>query len=351
MLNIETFPVSMPQPSPSENTFHAALRPLEAAASLTRRGMTCVPNPLSTEGGLGWAEGARLAAVRHKILLLRRHFALARTCRRLGERPILVREFSTIPLLLAAPLFLPLRPRVRFLVNHNLQWAVRGGAERGAWRALQRLGFRMLFFETTGLGLPRGYGLDRPGHGVIPFPVPARPSGIRATCAPGTLPRIGIAGHRRPEKDMAALMARLAAAGRGRWRVVVGSPDPEPTGEAGMEWIDTSSPEAYRTFLRGCDVIVLAPRADAYQYRPSGVLADAVSEGTPVVAPDFPLFRRQLTWPCAVGEVVGRPEDLPASIECALARSAADEYDFAAYRDARGPEALARTLDELESGE
>jgi hypothetical protein len=347
MLNIETFPVSMPQPSPSENSFHAALRPLSAAALRTRCGMVCVPNPLSDDGGLGWAEGARWAAVRHKALLLRRHLVLARTCRRLGDRPILVREFSTIPLLLAAPLFLPLRPRVRFLVNHNLQWAVCGGAERWAWRVLQRLGFRMVFFETTDLNLPPAYGLARSGHGAIPFPIPARSSGNRPSRAPGTLPRIGIAGHRRPEKNMEKLQTQLLDAGCGRWRVAIGSPDPGGGVAAGLEWTDTSSPAAYREFLRGCDVLVLAPREDAYRYRPSGVLADAVAEGTPVVAPGFPLFHRQLSWPCAVGEVFERPEDLPMAIERAMAGSAAGAYDFAAHRAARGAEALARRLDEL----
>lgn len=324
---------------------------MSAAALRTRCGMLCVPNPLSDDGGLGWAEGARLAAVRHKTLLLRRHFALARTCRRLGDRSILVREFSTIPLLLAAPLFLPLRPRVRFLVNHNLQWAVRGGAERWAWCALQRLGFRMVFFETTDLNLPPAYGLARSVHGAIPFPVPAQAPGLRSPRAPGALPRIGIAGHRRPEKDMASLMARLAEAGRGRWRIAVGLPNPETAGPSPAETHNTSSPEAYRAFLRGCDVIVLAPREDAYRYRPSGVLADAVGEGTPVVAPGYPLFRGQLSWPCAVGEVFERAEELPMAVERALARSAAGKYDFAAYRAARGPEALAEVLDEMESEE
>ena len=337
----------MPIPS-----FHHALKPLEEAAVLTRSGMVCLANPLAPEGASGWEERPGLAKLRHQFWLWWRHGALAVACARAGARRVLIREFSNLPLLLWAPVFFPMRRRLHFVVNHNLQWAVSEGAERFAWRMLQRLGFRMVFFETRDLSLPSFFQLDHPRHCVIPHPVapPSDAVGFRRA-APNTLPRVGVAGYARPEKEQRALIETLVAAGQGKWRVAVGTPDPTahpPTlREAGVEVRTTASVAEYESFLRDCDVIALAPREGRYRFRPSGVLADAVSAGTPVVAPDFPLFRSQLRAPCAVGEIFSRPEELPAVVERALVRRAAGGYDFDAHRAARSPEAIARALDEI----
>ena len=336
----------------ASNDFHNALRPLEEAVALTRSGMVCLANPLAPEGQFGWEERPGMAKLRHQFWLWWRHGALAVACARAGARRVLIREFSNLPLLLWAPVFFPMRRRLHFVVNHNLQWAVSEGAERFAWRMLQRLGFRMVFFETRDLSLPSFFQLDHPRHCVIPHPVapPSDAVGFRRA-APNTLPRVGVAGYARPEKEQRALIETLVAAGQGKWRVAVGTPDPTahpPTlREAGVEVRTTASVAEYESFLRDCDVIALAPREDRYRFRPSGVLADAVSAGTPVVAPDFPLFRSQLRAPCAVGEIFSRPEELPAVVERALVRRAAGGYDFDAHRAARSPEAIARALDEI----
>lgn len=333
--------------------YHGALRPLEEAAALTRSGWICLANPLAPPGRLGWEERPGGAKRCHQAWLWRQHGALATACRRTGSRPVLIREFSSLPLLLWAPVFFPLRRRLHFVVNHNLQWAVSEGAERFAWRMLQRLGFRMFFFETRNLDLPPSYGLAHPRHGVIPFPVAVRPAGSASRRAtPAGLPWVGVAGHARPEKAQETLVESLVAAGRGKWRVAVGTPEPAACSpalrEAGVEVRNTAGASDYECFLRDCAAIALAPREDRYRFRPSGVLADALSAGTPGVAPDFPLFRSQLTAPGAVGEVFNRADDLPTAVSRALSRRAAGEYDFDAYRAARSPAAIARALDEIE---
>ncbi len=336
----------------NSDCFHNALRPLEEAAARTRSGWICLANPLAPAGRLGWEERPGGAKLRHQAWVWRRHGALAAACRRTGTRPVLIREFSSLPLLLWAPVFFPMRRRLHFVVNHNLQWAVSEGVERFAWRMLQRLGFRMVFFETRDLSLPPSYGLAHSRNGVIPFPVAAQPAGsVSRRAAPSGLPCVGVAGHLRPEKGQDVLVETLVAAGREKWRVAIGTPDPAALSpalrEAGVEVRNTSSAADYQGFLWDCDVIALAPREDRYRFRPSGVLADALSAGTPGVAPDYPLFRSQLTVPCAVGEVFARIEDLPGVLDRALARRAAGEYDFNTYRVARSPEAIARALDEL----
>ncbi len=337
---------------PQNIPYHGALQPLDVAAARTRDGWICLANPLAPEGRLGWEERPGFSKLRHQSWLWRRHGALAVACRRTNPRPVLIREFSSIPLLLWAPRFLSMRRRLYFLVNHNLQWAVSESAERLAWRMLQRMGFRMVFFETRDLPLPTSYGLAHSRHGTIPFPMAARAAATASRRAiPGSLPLVGVAGHARAEKDQAALVETLIAAGRGKWRVAVGASNPAayPSSlrEAGVSVRATMSAAEYESFLRDCDAIVIAPRECRYRYRPSGVLADALSVGTPGVAPDFPLFRSQLSVPCDVGEVFSRPEDLSGAVERALSRRVAGEYDFEKYRAARSPEAIARALDDL----
>ncbi len=336
----------------ASNDFHNALRPLEEAAGLTRSPMVCLANSLAPEGQLGWEERPGLAKLRHQLWLWWRHGLLAVACARAGARRVLIREFSNLPLLLWAPVFFPMRRRLYFVVNHNLQWAVSYGIERVAWRMLQRMGFRMVFFETRDLSLPSFFQLNHPRHCAIPHPV-APPSDVVGSrrAAPNTLSLVGIAGHARPEKEQRALIETLVAAGRGKWRVALGASSPDiyvaALRDSGVDVRDTAGGAEYQSFLRDCDAIVIAPRESRYRFRPSGVLADAVSAGTPAVAPDFPLFRSQLSVPCDVGEIFSRPEDLPAAVERALTRRAAGGYDFAAHCAARSPAAIARILDEL----
>jgi hypothetical protein len=85
--------------------YHLSLRSLDAACNLARSGWVCIRNPLT-----GWGcEGS----VRWKAGVLLRHVLLVFRCWRVSRcRHILVREFSTLPLLLVFPLLWPLRRKL-----------------------------------------------------------------------------------------------------------------------------------------------------------------------------------------------------------------------------------------------
>jgi len=201
--------------------FHGSLAPLAEAAARTRLGVVCVSIPLSPDGALGWP-GRGPAAVRHRAILLARHLRFAVAVRRAPARPTLVREFSTIPLLWAATRLWTRRASLRFVVNHNLQWALNENAERVAFRWLDRLGFRFVFFEARPADALTRAGLRPDRHFDLPHPT----SGAPAVRPPvGDIPRVGLIGHYRPEKGMDEALGVLLSGAAGRWRAAVGVPN------------------------------------------------------------------------------------------------------------------------------
>jgi hypothetical protein len=69
--------------------------------------------------------------------------------------------------------------------------------------------------------------------------------------------------------------------------------------------VDFTTEAAYTEALRSCYIVVLPYDEEAYAYRVSGVLADAVAAGAVVVAPDLPILRDQLMLPASVGTCYG----------------------------------------------
>jgi hypothetical protein len=336
-----------------KSSYHAGLDPLIEAAARTRAGWTCMTVPLAPPGEGDWSRLEGRAAAGHKAFVLRQHLELVRRCRAAGAGPILVREFSTKPLLVVAGRLRRLRRRLWFVVNHNLQWTLTDRVERACFVLLDRLGFRFAFFETTDLDLLRRYGIDASRHAVLPHPV-ATDSGGRPASDDGAVPRVGVVGHYRAEKGADDVVARLAAAPSGGWRVVVGAPGIEavrrraPWRDApGVETRDTSDPAEYRRLLSECAAVVLNNRRDAYEYRPSGILADAAGAGASVLAPDFPVLQVQIAEPVVVGRAFPSGGDPVPALSALLEDRRRGAHDFAAYRAGRSAPALAERLDAI----
>jgi hypothetical protein len=262
---------------------------------------------------------------------------------------IVVREFLTALLIVVWPAIWPLRRRVYFLINHNLQEAHRRGLERRVLRLLDRTGCRFACFETTAGFAEIGIRPDRERFLVLPHPLggasAARPAG------PAREPAVGVIGAVRGEKGSEAILAlllRLREEGRLPARLVLGCPQAEVRAAwqgRGFEVIDTGARTAYLAALDRCDVVVLNYQRERYEYRPSGVAADALARGAGVVCPDFPLMRRQLSAPAEVGAVFRSQEQLAAATLRALALRPTLAQALAAHRQARDPAALARLLD------
>jgi glycosyltransferase involved in cell wall biosynthesis len=333
--------------------FHGALDPLEEAAALASHSVEVVsvrtawrPRPWLT----GWAEKAGKA-----VVYLRAHLRLAWDLWRRRHRELLiVREFITLATLAVWPLLWPLRRRVFFLVNHNLQEASQRAPERVALRFLCRTGMRVACLETAEVFEDVGIALAPDRVLVLPTPIAARrPVGTGPGRRGRAVPVVGVVGALRAEKGAEELLERLLELrerGALQARLALGCPDlAERVGWhlRGFELLDTSSKEAYEAALAACDVVLLNYRKDRYFRRPSGVVADAVSQGTVVVCPDFPIMRRQVMVPARIGCLVESRAELGAAVREALALSASPGDAFERHARARGPEALSRLMDEF----
>ena len=191
-----------PQPDP-----HQALQPLLEAAARTRAKVAVLRVPMGWQGP-PWLPRLIKGLIK-QVLFLWPHIRLAaQLWRRRDHDLIVVREFLTALLIIVWPLIWPLRGRVHFLINHNLQEAHRRGLERRVLRLLHRTGCRFACFETTAGFAELGIIPDAKRFLVIPHPLPG---GVVARPAPaaGTEPTVGVIGEVRAEKGSAGLLETL----------------------------------------------------------------------------------------------------------------------------------------------
>lgn len=362
--------------------YHLSMRPLEEACRLARSGWVCLPNPLvgwGREGSNGW-----------KLRILLRHIALVFRCwANASHAHIVIREFSTIPLLLIFPLLWPLQKKIWFVVHHNLQWAARSPVENAALSLLAKLGAQWALFETQDFPPEtklREAGAQRPAterseeanlgkfsipsdkNLILPHPVPDVGQTFLSARSSSGAPVIGVAGTYRPEKGMDELIRQLQK-NFPTLGILLGVSNPEAVAHLDVEVMDTSTDEAYRKMIARCDVLVQNGAQESYFYRASGPIADAAACGTAVVAPDFPIIGKQVA---GIGEVfhpseareaglteVGRqrPEGerqplelLPEAVRSAIEKARSGGYDFASYCAARSAQALANQLDAFSDG-
>ena len=315
--------------------YHLSLRPLEQACCLAQSDWVCIKNPL-----IGWMlEGSFL----WKTGVLLRHIFLVFRCRGASwHRHILVREFSTIPLLLVFPLLWPLRHKLFFMIHHNLQWAVRSSVERFGLKTLSRMGARWAIFETQDFQGLENLNIPSPQNLVFPHPVPEKSAGKKNS----SRPVIGVAGCYRPEKGMDDLL-RMLVKHFPDYDMVAGVPNPEAVKILSVKVVNTAADADYRSMLARCDVLVQNGERDSYFYRASGPLADAAACGTAIIAPDFPLLRHQITSPGRIGEVFQCLDEMPAAVRKAVESARSGGYDFAGYCAARSAQAVADRLDEF----
>ncbi len=328
---------------------HRALWPLIEAASQTHAKTAVLPVPMIWQGWprLPW----RLELLVKALLFLVPHARLVRQIwRRRDHDLILVREFLTALLLVVWPLIWPHRRRVYFLINHNLQEAHRRRLERFVLRLLYRTGGCFACFESTAGWTEIGIVPDAERFLVLPHPL-AGAIVTRPSTPPAGELVVGVIGAVRAEKGSEAILEallQLREHGRLPVRLVLGCPEANVRAVwqcQGFEVIDTSSHAAYLAALDLCDVVVLNYQRERYLYRPSGVVADALSRGAAVVCPDFPLMRLQLSAPAAVGAVFGSLAELAEAIKKALMLRPTLGDALAAHQRARDPAAVARLLD------
>ncbi|MBC8207303.1 MAG: glycosyltransferase [Kiritimatiellales bacterium] len=329
--------------------YHKSLSPLKEACQLA--GWACIPCPLT--GG--------------RLIILFRHLSLIFKIYKIRDQRILLREFSTLPLLLVFPLLWPFRKQILFLINHNLQWAERDPLERFGLTLLARLGARWALFESQdfpnlGSRLPVRHSLGDGGslhpqnlgkfniasdqNLVLPHPVLQSPPSEGCPKGGEGVPVVGVAGYYRPEKGMDELVGLLKEK-LPMFGILLGVPNPEAAAHLDVEVVSTASAEEYFQMISRCDVLVFNGEQNSYFYRASGPISDAAACGTAVVAPDFPIIGKQVL---GVGEVFWGLENLPVAIEVAVEKVRAGQYDFASYCAGRSVQALAALLEKFSNG-
>ena len=110
--------------------------------------------------------------------------------------------------------------------------------------------------------------------------------------------------------------------------------------------VDTAGHEAYGRFIAECDVVIQNYAAEAYRFRPSGIVADAAGKGTPVIVPDFPVIHSQVHSPVCIGETFCDIDEIAPLLERVREKMKRGKYDFEGYCKVRNARVLASLLGE-----
>ena len=249
------------------------------------------------------------------------HLDLPRRVYRRKEPTLLIREFLVLPLFSQAPLLWTQRRRCWFLLQHNLQSAHRRRAHRLAFRLLSWAGFRFVVYEDLGTW-ERCIGHSPRRVRAIPFPVLEKPGRVVPISDTRSIdiPIVGVMGHYRAEKNPEGALSALIAysSGTGKlFRILLGCPDRDVRvrWENQIETIDTTDSKSYLSALARCTAIVITYQKEFYEYRTSGVIAEALAMGVRVVVPDYPVLRRQIEWPARIGATFARESLIGAAVE------------------------------------
>jgi hypothetical protein len=263
---------------------------------------------------------------------------------------ILVRYFTTKSLLASAVVLWPVRKKLLFIIQNNLQLAHVGSRERLYFKLLCHMGFQFGFLEAAD-GLAE-LGVDFRERQFVIVPLPVYPKLARDAKERGAEPpTIGVIGRELPEKNTDQLMNLLVG-----WReggdlsagIVLGSNDSrvlEAWVAKGVTTVQTLDYQDYLRAIAGVDVLLIYYDKTHYFYRSSGVIHEAASVGTAVVGPDFPVFRYQVTQPVRVGAVFQSVEGMLPAIQSALEIARSEPGNFNTWAKARCPEEFSRRVD------
>jgi len=265
---------------------------------------------------------------------------------------IVVREFSTFYFALFAPFLIPWLPKTVLINAHNVQAANTSVLQRLLLNCICRFGTWLGCLEDAEGGrsiLARR--LQRRAI-CLPHPVPERNEPWKARPSPeaGDLV-VGLVGDFRPEKGGIDFLYVLSDAIRRLpfdVKVEIGKNGRVEIPELPVRVSprDTSDEKAYRRFLASIHVLIVPYPAASYRYRASGILSDACSCGTPVLATALPCFERQVNTPerggiCLAEESLRNPELVAEAL-------AAIRADYARFCAGVAANAASRTLGRIQ---
>jgi hypothetical protein len=246
--------------------------------------------------------------------------------RKMPEHKIIVREFLTIPLLIAAPIIWRMRGQVYFLCNHNIAFANRSTPQKLSLRLLKKLGYQFAIFEDI-TGWTK---IDEKTSNDVIAIHPCK-NVFRRIAADTHKPiQIGFVGSPRHEKPLQPYLNQVLELARSldtQCEVVIGLPKNLHARyqNLGATLIDTTSDDDYRLCLSKVDILILPYAAEHYSDRVSGIASDAISFGATPVSSDLNSLRRQIQHPSKVGFTFSGIHGLePALIEAIEFRKSED---------------------------
>jgi hypothetical protein len=246
-----------------------------------------------------------------------------------------IREFSTVPTWFCIKVLRIPAEKFTLLVNHNFQWALGRRWNRMAFRDLQKMGVRYLFFEFVPEAALATIGMTAERCMAIPMPIKtlnAKPDSFEFT--------VGLIGRWTSESKRAV---KKILHSKGMERLLIGASNIR---EAERDWgdcsdqiwfQDTTDFEDFDKAIQSCRIIYFPYAEELYRYRASGLLTDAVRNQVPVLVPDYPMLRHQVETPVKIGYVHRQDE----TFSHALARMFDETYDFDGYARERSVGALA----------
>lgn len=229
---------------------------------------------------------------------------------------IVVREFNTLPYLLASFFSFPLRHKLLLNVNHNFQRTYTSKLHALIVRVLDFLGFRFLCFECAELPVHLRNKIIE-----IPFLIEKKNNFKEDISCQRIV--VGVVGSIRPEKDVERLLKnldenKLKFSGV---NFLLGCDDHELIEKyRKKDWLtlNTNDYDQYLSALNSSDILVFNYKEKDYRFRHSGVITDAIANNKVVIAPDYPYFNKQIKEPVKVGVLFSSLNDIEQAINEAL---------------------------------
>jgi hypothetical protein len=231
------------------------------------------------------------------------------------KKNVVAREFSNVAMLLLIPITFLFRKRIFFNINHNLKLIQKEFPL--SIKALCLLGYQFIFFDGSGVleYIPKKY---RNQFHTPLFPV-LDPDGICENVNKsfqGKELKVGIVGDFRSEKGeivqilsvinkIASINGVFVNVGARSQHVFRGFEMDKKVRVA-----NTTSESSYYSFIQDVDVLIIFATSVSYFSRHSGTIMDAVSHGVKVIAPNYPVFKSQITHPCEVGYLYNDINDI-----------------------------------------
>ena len=233
------------------------------------------------------------------------------------------------------------RVPVFFFVHGLQQVQGRSITDRAGFKTLQLLERHSLFYpihlEINDEILPPHVRFKK--SIVIPHPLPPAAKTTGRTVVRPKI-RVGGVGMIRHDKPVLPLLDLLIpfAASREDVELVLGVPARQLTDKLktkSVVCVDTSSPLQYFELLSSIDIVVTAFDRNAFYFRPSGVINDAITSGCYVVAPDYPILSAQLSKPTQVGMTYAHEAEILKIVDKAITHVRSKLIDFTSWRQHR----------------